>query len=82
MLKMIVGIFLGLLIGAGCRWFDIPVPSPPKLAGALLIVAMTLGYMATDKLVADKFSSKGPATTKEMCGGPTGDVVSSSHVPD
>jgi hypothetical protein len=24
MLKMIVGIFLGLLIGAGCRWFDIP----------------------------------------------------------
>jgi XapX domain-containing protein len=81
MLKMIVGIFLGLLIGAGCRWFDIPVPSPPKLAGAL-IVAMTLGYMATDKLVADKFSSKGPATTKEMCGGPTGDVVSSSHVPD
>jgi hypothetical protein len=38
--------------------------------------------MATDKLIADKFSSKGVATTKEMCGGPTGDVVSSSHVPD
>jgi XapX domain-containing protein len=37
MLKMIVGITLGLLIGAGCRWFDIPVPSPPKLVGALLV---------------------------------------------
>jgi len=71
-----------LLIGAGCRWFDIPVPSPPKLAGALLIVAMTLGYMATDKLIADKFSSRGSATTKEMCGGPTGDVVSPPRLPD
>jgi XapX domain-containing protein len=76
MIKMIVGIFLGLLIGAGCRWFDIPVPSPPKLAGALLIVAMTLGYMATDKFVAARYPVKGPATTEAMCGGPTGDVAS------
>jgi XapX domain-containing protein len=82
MLKMIVGIFLGLLIGAGCRWFDIPAPSPPKLAGALLIVAMTLGYMATDKLIVDKFSLKGRATTTEVCGGPAGDVVSSPRLPD
>jgi XapX domain-containing protein len=77
MIKMFVGIILGLLIGAGCRWFDIPVPSPPKLAGALLIVAITLGYMATDKLVATRFSAKGPATAREMCGGPTGEVNSS-----
>jgi XapX domain-containing protein len=77
MVKMIIGIILGLLIGAGCRWFDIPVPSPPKLAGALLVVAMTVGYMATDKLVATRFSSKGPATTQDMCGGPTGEVSSS-----
>ena len=73
---MIVGILLGLLIGAGCRWFDIPVPSPPKLVGALLVVAMTVGYMATDKLIATRFSSKGPATMQEMCGGPTGEVSS------
>jgi XapX domain-containing protein len=76
MIKMIVGIILGLLIGAGCRWFDIPVPSPPKLAGALLVVAMSVGYMGTDKLITTRFTSKGPATTREMCGGPTGEVRS------
>jgi XapX domain-containing protein len=76
MLKIVVGLVLGLLIGVGCRWFDIPVPSPPKLAGALLVVAMTVGYMATDKLIATRFSSKGPAATREMCGGPTGEVNS------
>jgi len=75
MIKMIVGIFLGLLIGTACRWFDIPVPSPPKLTGALLVVAMTVGYMVTDKLIATRFSAKGPASTREMCGGPTGDVI-------
>jgi XapX domain-containing protein len=77
MLKVIVGILLGLLIGAACRWFDIPVPSPPKLTGALLVVAMTVGYLVTDKLIAARFSAKGLASTRDMCGGPTGDVISS-----
>ena len=77
MLKVIVGILLGLLIGAACRWFDIPVPSPPKLTGALLVVAMTGGYLVTDKLIAARFSAKGPASTQDLCGGPTGDVISS-----
>jgi XapX domain-containing protein len=77
MVKVIVGILLGLLIGAACRWFDIPVPSPPKLTGALLVVAMTVGYLATDKLIAARFSAKGPASTQDMCGGPTGGVISS-----
>jgi XapX domain-containing protein len=51
MLKTSLAILLGVLIGAGCRWFDVPVPSPPRLLGALLVVAMTLGYMATDRMV-------------------------------
>src|SRR6476660_4485343 len=58
MTKTVVGILLGLLIGAGCRWFDVPVPSPPKLLGALLVVAMTIGYMATDKLLAARFKDR------------------------
>ncbi len=77
MIKVLVGIFLGLLIGVACRWFDIPVPSPPKLTGALLVVAMTVGYMVTDKIILKKFSTKGPASTRELCGGPSGDVASS-----
>ena len=52
MTKSVIGLLLGLLIGVVCRWFDVPVPSPPKLIGALLVVAMTVGYIATDKLLA------------------------------
>ena len=50
-MKLAAGLSLGLVIGAGCRWFDIPVPAPPKLVGALLVVAMTVGYMAVEKLM-------------------------------
>ena len=48
MLAAISGILLGLGIGAACRWFDIPLPAPPKIIGALLVVAMTLGFIGTD----------------------------------
>jgi XapX domain-containing protein len=71
-MKIAIGIILGLIIGAGCRWFDIPVPSPPKLMGALLVVAMTVGYMGADALIARGFPHRGQATTAHLCGGPTG----------
>ena len=58
MTKSLLGIILGLLIGAGCRWFDVPVPSPPKLLGALLVVAMTVGYMATERVIDRKDMSQ------------------------
>jgi XapX domain-containing protein len=45
------GVLLGLCIGAACRWIDIPLPAPPKLVGALLVVAMTLGFVGTDSLL-------------------------------
>jgi XapX domain-containing protein len=48
MTAALVGIVLGLAIGGGCRWFDVPLPAPPKLVGALLVVAMTLGFLGTD----------------------------------
>jgi XapX domain-containing protein len=43
---------MAFAIGAGCRWFDIPSPAPPKLVGALLVVAMTVGFLLTDHLLA------------------------------
>jgi XapX domain-containing protein len=69
MMKIAIGIVVGFLIGVGCRYFDIPVPSPPVLPGALLVVAMTLGYTSTDRILsrADKV-----ATTAHLCGGPSG----------
>lgn len=51
MIELVMGILLGLAIGAGCRWLDIPVPAPPKLEGALLVVAMTLGFTAAGYVV-------------------------------
>ncbi|WP_339775627.1 DUF1427 family protein [uncultured Thalassospira sp.] len=45
---ILLGLGMGLVIGAGCRWFDVPLPAPPKLVGALLVVAMTTGFLATD----------------------------------
>ena len=51
MIKILLGLVLGFLIGAGCRWFDIPAPSPPTLIGACLVVSVTLGYTLTDRLM-------------------------------
>jgi XapX domain-containing protein len=45
---LLIAIALGLGIGVGCRWFDLPLPAPPKLVGALLVVAMTLGFVGAD----------------------------------
>ena len=52
MLKILLGLLLGLCIGIGCRWFDVPLPAPPNLVGALIIVSITLGYIGTDYLLA------------------------------
>jgi XapX domain-containing protein len=51
MTKSLLGLLLGLIIGAGCRALDIPVPSPPKLMGALLVLSITVGYVAVDHLL-------------------------------
>ena len=46
----LIGIVLALGIGIGCRVLDIPLPAPPRLEGALLVLAMTAGYLAGDQL--------------------------------
>jgi len=51
MIQALIGILLGIGIGAACRWFDIPLPAPPKLVGALLVVAMTMGFVGTELLL-------------------------------
>ena len=52
MLQVTVGVVIAFGIGAFCRWFDIPAPAPPRLAGAFLVVAMTVGFLITDRLLA------------------------------
>jgi XapX domain-containing protein len=47
----VLGISLAFGIGVGCRLLDIPVPAPPRIEGALLVVAMTLGFVFGDWLL-------------------------------
>ncbi|MBC8166944.1 MAG: DUF1427 family protein [Bryobacteraceae bacterium] len=68
-MKILAGAFVAFLVGAGCRYFDIPVPSPPVLPGALLVVAMTLGYSAVDHALARTARS---ARAIHNSGGPSG----------
>lgn len=51
-MTMLAGVLLGLAIGFACRWWDLPLPAPPTIPGAVLVLLMTLGYIATDVLLA------------------------------
>ena len=51
MVAAMLGLALGLVVGAGCRFFDIPSPAPPWFIGACLLLAMTLGFVLADHLL-------------------------------
>jgi XapX domain-containing protein len=51
MAAAVIGLVLGLIIGAWCRFFDIPSPAPPRLIGACLLLAMTVGFVAADYIL-------------------------------
>jgi XapX domain-containing protein len=69
MIRIAIGFVLSFVIGAACRYFDIPAASPPVIPGALIVLAMTLGYSSMDRALVRKNQA---ATTKHLCGGPTG----------
>ncbi len=50
--KILCGVAVGVLIGIGCRFFEIPLPGPPAILGAFLAVAMATGYTVTDKVLS------------------------------
>jgi len=77
-MKFGIGLFLSFAIGVACRLFDIPVGSPPVIPGALLVLAMTLGYSTTNRVLNRRHQ---PATTAPFCGGPTGATVPQSSDP-
>jgi XapX domain-containing protein len=66
-MKVALGLLLALAIGVACRLAGIPLPAPPVLIGALLVLAMTLGYV-----VADQLATHREAKSKALCGGPSG----------
>ena len=54
--RIVLGFVLALAIGAICRLAEIPLPAPPAIIGALLVVSMTLGF-----LLADRWLTRGEA---------------------
>lgn len=67
-MKVIIGFALALAIGVACRLAGIPLPAPPALIGALLVLAMTLGYVITDQYASHRNNDN-----RALCGGPTGE---------
>jgi XapX domain-containing protein len=61
-MKIAIGLLVGLAIGTVCRLLHIPSPAPPVLEGALLVVAMTVGYSLVDRYFAHR-----TATAKAHC---------------
>lgn len=74
-MKFVLGILISFSVGVGCRFFDIPVGSPPVVPGAILVLAMTLGYSSTNALLNKRNK---PALHSGLCGGPTGKPASLS----
>lgn len=72
MMKVTIGLLIGFVIGLGCSFLAIPLPAPPVLVGAMLVVAMTSGYILTDKYLANDTGND----QEENCGGPTGGTKS------
>jgi XapX domain-containing protein len=44
----LLGVFVALAIGAVVRALKLPIPSPPTVYGALMVLGLTLGYLAMD----------------------------------
>jgi len=70
--KSLLGLVLAFAIGFACRAFGIPSPAPPVIVGALLVVAMTTGYLLVDRWMTR------PAQHKADCGGPSGLTIGGS----
>lgn len=66
-MKVAFGLLLAFAIGVACRLAGIPLPAPPVLIGAVLVLAMTLGYVVTDRIAAHR-----EAKSRPLCGGPSG----------
>jgi XapX domain-containing protein len=50
-MKILIAFIVAFAIGAGSRWTGVPSLAPQAIVGALLIVAMSTGYVSADRLL-------------------------------
>lgn len=43
-----IGILVAAALGALIRFLNLPIPAPPAISGALMVVGVTIGYLAVD----------------------------------
>lgn len=48
-MRIVLGFLLAFVIGAMCRVMRVPSPAPQALIGSLLVVTMSLGYVAAER---------------------------------
>jgi XapX domain-containing protein len=73
--KAALGIAVAFAVGLACRAFGIPSPAPPALTGALLVLAMTLGYAGADRFMTRRAQHAG------SCAGPSGHTAAPGETP-
>ncbi len=67
-MRFLLGLLLALGVGVLCRLFELPLPAPLALTGAVLVLAMSAGYDLVDRLAPHE------ALQRENCGGPDGHI--------
>jgi len=75
-MKISLGLLLAFAIGIACRLSGVPLPAPPVLIGALLVVAMSAGYA-----LAERWARHRAATQRANCGGPSGTTARRETAP-
>lgn len=66
-IRIVLGFILAFGIGILCRLLPVPLPAPTALVGALVVMSMTLGYIA-----ADRYLARRAATQARNSAGPIG----------
>src|SRR5271163_3218870 len=50
-MRILIAFIVAFVIGAASRWTGVPSLAPQAIIGALLIVAMSTGYVSADRLL-------------------------------
>ncbi len=72
--RLALGLPVAFAVGFLASLAGIPVPAPPTVLGALVVMAMTLGYRFADRLLVSR-----PSSSEDVCAGPSG-VIKSARV--